>query len=711
MYKEIIIILVIISGLVFPQNNYNSRIQDLEVKLSQVNGTTKVDVLNELSFYSYRESTQKGIYYSSQALSLAYSINYVKGQAIALDRRGFGYYIMNKMDSAKMLYQKAFPIIEKEQILKEKTSWLNNFGLICWREGEINKALDNYRNAQKLAIRINDSAEVARSLNYIGLVYWKWGDFSRALEYFSQALKIKDKLQDDFEIATSLNNIASTYNDLKEYQESLKYSNKALKIAEQINDKYGIGRALNLIGVSQYKLRNFSKAKEIQFRSLAIKQASGDKSGVGYSYSSIGDIFFELKNYNKAQGYYNNSLAIRKELKDYYGISSVMIKLGQVYVKLNNLDLAKNYYLQSLEIAKKERLKDVEKNCYLSISNLYEIKKDYKQSFFYYKLYDQLSDSIWNKENRDKLAELKINFESDSKEKEIALLTKEKELDQLQLSRQAQRYNILIIFSLFCLLMTVTYFYFQNRRKLLLEEKNKNMEKYNDELRELNASKDKFFSIVAHDLKSPFQGLLGFSNLLCNDLDSLSREQIKHYADNIRISTRNVYELIENLLDWSRIQVGRFEFAPDEFTLNTEAQKVVTLLHGNASKKGITISNTIPQDIIVKADHKMLHCIFQNLLSNAIKFTNANGQIVLSAESSGKMINIKIADDGVGIKKEDIVKIFKIDTQFTTTGTAQEKGTGLGLLLCKEMVEKHGGSIDVESEPGKGSVFYFTLPV
>jgi PAS domain S-box-containing protein len=236
------------------------------------------------------------------------------------------------------------------------------------------------------------------------------------------------------------------------------------------------------------------------------------------------------------------------------------------------------------------------------------------------------------------------------------------------------------------------------------------LKKYAEDLKLLNASKDKFFSIVAHDLKNPFQGLLGFSDFLHSDYDNLTDDEKKEYIGYIRITSRNAYNLLDNLLQWSRLQTGRIEIAPVKINLFSAINSVIDLMTSNAIRKNISLINNADQNIIVNSDKNMLNSILQNLISNAIKFTRKNGEVKIESILSDGYVIIKIIDNGVGMKENDINKLFKIDQQISYVGTMDETGTGLGLLLCKEMVELNGGTISVESEAGKGSVFSFTLP-
>ncbi|MCK9211773.1 MAG: PAS domain S-box protein [Ignavibacteriaceae bacterium] len=231
------------------------------------------------------------------------------------------------------------------------------------------------------------------------------------------------------------------------------------------------------------------------------------------------------------------------------------------------------------------------------------------------------------------------------------------------------------------------------------------------QLKELNASKDKLFSIIAHDLRSPFHALLGLSELLATEIDDFSKEEIQKFSREMNTSLNNQYKLLENLLEWSRLQTGRMQYAPEKINLLEKVNDVIALLAGNAFKKNIIVANLVLPTAFLWADANMLQSILQNLLANAIKFTRSGGQIqVLARKAEDEMMKIFIKDTGVGISEENLLKIFRTDSTATTTGTENEKGTGLGLLLCKEMIERHGGTISVESDLEKGTTFSFTLP-
>lgn len=241
------------------------------------------------------------------------------------------------------------------------------------------------------------------------------------------------------------------------------------------------------------------------------------------------------------------------------------------------------------------------------------------------------------------------------------------------------------------------------RAELALKESEK-------QLIRLNADKDLFISILGHDLRSPFNNLLGLSELLTEEVSKLNNAEIENYVNNISKTAQNTFNLLESILIWTNAQSGRIPFKPQNLSLTDICKDVLETLNHNANAKNITIDFSTTDHINVFADIDMLKTVLRNLVSNAIKFTNTGGTIIISCEKADFKTIISVLDNGIGIKPDNLTKLFEISQRLTTTGTLEETGTGMGLLLCKEFVEKHGGEIWVESEAGRGSEFYFSLP-
>ncbi len=234
--------------------------------------------------------------------------------------------------------------------------------------------------------------------------------------------------------------------------------------------------------------------------------------------------------------------------------------------------------------------------------------------------------------------------------------------------------------------------------------------KSRNELKVLNSQKDKFFSIISHDLRSPFTGLMGFASFLASEIEALTKEEIRDYVSQINKTTGNIYNLLNNLLEWARVQMGRVEYQPTTISLYEKVQIIVNLLSANASKKNIKLEISASPNILIYADENMFRSILQNVLSNAIKFTNSGGVIKIEAAIKGKFVEVTVADTGIGMDRDMLKNIFKLEVNHTTRGTNNEAGAGLGLILIKELIEKHGGKIKVYSKKGEGTRFTFTIP-
>ena len=260
--------------------------------------------------------------------------------------------------------------------------------------------------------------------------------------------------------------------------------------------------------------------------------------------------------------------------------------------------------------------------------------------------------------------------------------------------------NIYFLFSFTC--STI------KNQKIMLE---KSVAIKTSELRELNVSKDKFFSIIAHDLKNPFSSIIGISEILKEEIKSGDAATMENYAGLINTSAVQTYRLLENLLEWANSQRGNISFNPVQINLSQLFNEEFIVLNEMAIGKNIELKSFLADNLTIIADKNMIKTILRNLISNAIKFTYKNGKVEVRAMVDDRNVEISVSDSGIGMTKETMAKLFRLDANLSTRGTEDEKGTGLGLFLCKEFVEKHGGKIQVESESGKGSIFKFILPL
>jgi signal transduction histidine kinase len=267
-----------------------------------------------------------------------------------------------------------------------------------------------------------------------------------------------------------------------------------------------------------------------------------------------------------------------------------------------------------------------------------------------------------------------------------------------------------ILIALFFIIIIAFYMLVRNDIKFRIRTENELKEK-SEELKSSNNYKDKMFSIIAHDLRNPFQPIVIISEIMTTEYNTLEKKEIKEFGEQLELISKNVMVLLENLLEWSKVQTGKVYFRPDIISAKKISSSVIKNLSVYAEKKNIKLYDGVDDDITVFADNNMLSSILQNLVSNAIKFTPEKGEISINTNVEEKNMLFSVTDTGVGIAKEYIGKIFNTGDHYSTKGTNDEKGSGLGLLLCKEFVEMHGGKIWAESNQIEGTTFYFTIPL
>ena len=332
-----------------------------------------------------------------------------------------------------------------------------------------------------------------------------------------------------------------------------------------------------------------------------------------------------------------------------------------------------------------------------------------------------LNDSIFNTTKNNQIQELNAKFNYEKKQKENEILIQKNKLIELKVNQLNEQIIFLLIIAI--LISVLSYIlYRRNKSKFrinkLLQEKNEQIELQNRELKEANSTKDKFFSIIAHDLKSPFAGFLGLTKIMAEEIQNLTLTEMHDFSKIMKISADNLYKLLENLLEWARMQRGVTNFIPDIFQLQLIVRMVLEVQEEVANQKDIELVVKIPEDIKISVDLSMFNTILRNLISNAIKFTPRGGKVEIGTiiepsedfKLSAGSISIYVKDSGIGMSQDTIDKLFKLDQKISHPGTEGEPSSGLGLLLCKEFVDKHNGEIRVESEAGKGSTFYINLP-
>jgi signal transduction histidine kinase len=540
--------------------------------------------------------------------------------------------------------------------------------------GELQKSSESIREALKLNEDFPNPALLIYIENRLGKINAFLGKHEEAIENYEVVKNYKDQVDDPFVESEALFNLAQVYALQGKYPLALETHKEALALRRSLSDKKTESQSLSDIGELYRLMKNEEKALANHVVALEIRQALGDKKLLAESYNNIGQLYFAQKNYQRA---------------------------------VANLELA-------LTAAQESQEHEELRKAYDLLSQCFEAAGDFKRAFEYKKNFVGINDLIQNEKNEQRIAETQNRYVIGQKQSQIESLDLIRTQKENELATQLQFRNFLMAIVALgaVVIVLVLFLYIQKRRtNKHLKIAHDTVKSQNVELHDLNATKDKFFSIISHDLKGPLNSLTSFSSLLINHTDSLSKDEIKMLAGDLDKSLKNLFALLENLLEWSRSQTGKIEFIPEHIDIAILLEQNRALLQTQASTKNITIQNLYSKPTQVNVHKQSVNTVIRNLISNAIKFTQEGGTITVNAMENENMLSISINDNGVGMPAEVLGKLFRIDTKHTTKGTANEKGTGLGLILCKDFIEKNGGKIWVESEIGKGSTFFFTIPL
>jgi signal transduction histidine kinase len=575
-------------------------------------------------------------------------------------------------------------------------------------------------HALSLSEKTDDKYRISNSLNMTGNAYYMLGNYTKSLDYYQRALTLREELGDSNDIAKTLNNIGAVHLNINNHEEALDYFEKALRIYTSLGNDEVVFILMNNIGGLYIAQKEYEKALEYIQKAYEIAKEINDEKSIVIALNNLGEISNSIERHDQALEYFIKARKISEDQKDYYMLATILLNIGTTYLKKGQPELSLPFFNESLKYADAVNSIQTKRDVYKNLYDLYGAGNNPKKALEFLELYTEAKDTINSEESRLKIKELELKYNADNFQNEIELLKKGNEIKNLRLNRL----RIGVIALVIIMALAIIIWSILSQRNRLKRETNKLLTQKNQELeatlrklkeseltlKELNATKDKFFSIIGHDLRNPLNALLGFSELISGSSRDYTLEEIRKYNKIINDSARNIHQLIENLLEWSRSQSGNIDFLPKHHNLLPITNDIQEIFSIQLKKKNITIHNYIPADLIVFADKNLLSTILRNLITNAIKFTPSGGYISLSAERVDGKVTISVSDTGIGMTRDQLNNLFRLDNHLTKIGTSQETGTGLGLILCKEFVDIHKGFIQVESEPDKGSTFKFSLP-
>jgi len=571
--------------------------------------------------------------------------------------------------------------------------------------------------------------------------YWAMSEYDNAMNYYESCRRIADSLHNRKFLAFAMNNIGMVYQEIGDYSKAMPQFTKALAIMQEIGDTIESAKIISSMGKLHTNLHQYNEAVKNYLTVLNMIDNRNEHKLYLWVLNDLGEVYSLMNQTEKALGYFEKALQIADQRNDQVGKSMIYNNIGNIYLTQHKFADAKTSFQKSADIARQAKARNQLMIAWKSLSDMYSQMGNYKQSLDYYQWFKEMSDSIYNESKMKNIINLQTRYETEAKENEIKLLQKDAELNHLRIHQQNSVRVFLIILLLAVILLTViTYNQLQIKKKAnhvlaeqnevikqqkvelseiveklqqtntKLEEQKIEIQQHAKALDEANKMKDRFFSIIAHDLLSPFNSILGYSDLLLKNIRNYDIEKSEQFVERIHLTAKNTLSLLENLLNWAKMQTGRMTYRPEKIDIQSVVQEVIAMLSASAAIKNISLSFYQSTNFECVADENMIKTVLRNLISNAIKFTHQGGRIDVSAILNEDSIEIAVSDSGIGIDQETLDKLFRIDTNVTTAGTENEKGSGLGLILCKEFVEKHGGKIWVESQLNKGSIFSFSVP-
>lgn len=576
--------------------------------------------------------------------------------------------------------------------------------------GDYTTSLESYNKALQTYLTGSDSASICTAYLNVGNAYIELGKLEEAYFHSKKAFEWSQKLKDTLSMAISVHNLAVIYSNLHQldiavqhFRVSADYSKIANDVEGPVYNHHELGRAYLLAGKFDKALEHLAMAV-YQSKKLPVTIL------IPKTYQSMAELLLKTKKYKECLLYYDSAIQVFKSTDNHFGQAECNLGKSRVLAAQGKFKEANEIAQHSLKKANDLKAQVLEFDCHLALAEIAESQGDFKAALLHNKHAQQARDSLTSVNVMSDIFESEFEMRSQKKDAEIANLSKQKEKSATELKRQEFLRNIFAV--VFALTIVLLYsVYRSGRRKVemndLLIQHQAEIEKRTQELEELNKVKDKFFSIISHDLRSPINSLSGLLDLM--EKNEIKAEELPLLTVEMRKQFNHTKTLINNLLDWTLLQMNKVSIKKEKILLKGLIDGNIKLLSSMSSKK-TTFNNEVNETLTAFADQNMINLVFRNLILNGIKFTESTGTIKISAVQEENFIKVSIADNGVGIAPDIQKVLFDKTTGYSTRGTANEKGTGLGLILCKEFVERNGGKIWLESEVGKGSTFFVTIP-
>ena len=620
----------------------------------------------------------------------------------------------NLPDSTVYYSEQARELANSDEQLKQS---LNSLGNGHAKAGRSVIAIDLYEQVLSLADSLNNDRYSVGVLINLATAYASQGETNKGLQYYFEALERSEEIGNNEFIAIITNNLGDKYNELENYDKAEYYLNRSKEVSEREGLQTNLVRVLLNLGNTYMATERYTEAEDAYSEVLNSHEESGNITGEIQVIYNLGMLNLARGDYGSARNYLNESLTRSEEANIIPGIYYSTNGLGELELELGNVNEAIRRYESGVSLTEQTENPAMMIASYQNMYEAYKKAENYGEALGWLERLNDLDEDLRSAESDRLRAQYETKFDLRRSEQEKQLIEIQREQQQAQLDQQ----RLIIILALvgISVLLIVGFVLLRTNQKrksanAKLRDTNRQLKQLNrtvrdqkEELERLNNIKTKLFAIIAHDLRGPLGSLQSLLYLLREH--DLSEKETNELTANLEKNMLENSSMMDNLLGWAQSQMNGLSINKRAFDLRLAVQSVLDQFTLQLESKDIKLVTKVPEQTMIYADYDLMKLVIRNLIANAIKFSNAGSHIrIISKKLEDGNYRVAIEDQGVGISEEDKHKIFS-DEHFTSTGTNKEKGSGLGLNLCKEYVEKHGGTIWFESTKDEGTTFYFTI--
>lgn len=688
---------------------------------SQSNLTTDTASINKINkeFYQiYRSNPSKGYKLSQQLLAISKKANDQKGIALAKNAQAILALDSNQFEKAIKLYQEAYPIFAKLNEQKKAANALFNIAYANGYLGESQKSIENYTKALKIYQELKDSTLLSSTYTNLAIIYDDAGEYEKAIDFYFKTYQIDKNRGKKNLLGTDLNNIGQLFETLEIHDKAEDYLNKSIEASLAVKDSAALCYAYESLSMVELNQNHPDKALDLLHQSLAMSKTFPNDDIISLLYADFSKIYLAKNEIDSAKSNLNRSLKLLEKKNIPYNITYAMIYEAQLNNHIKNPAKAIQAATKGIQLTDKVGSLPLKINLLVELKKAYAQQQNYKAAFEAQEQANKLRKQLNTGEIIKKITALLLTQEYERKES----LQKEQraKADLITKNRLERKNSLITIFVIICvftiLISVILYLNHKKQKKAneLLLIKNKEISKNRSEissqaeqLAELNEVKDRLFTIISHDLRKPINQLTSVIDLL--EINLLDKKEMENIMPSISKNVKDTSELLDSLLFWAKTQMKGFKLKLKEVDLKSFIQQNLSQLESQTQEKKIAIINNIPEDFQIQIDELLMKIIIRNLMSNAIKFSHTEGKISVNLEKQNGFIELSIKDNGAGMSKEQLDNLFTPKVK-STKGTKNEVGSGLGLIFCKDLIEKSGGKIWVKSELDKGSEFFFSIP-